>query len=92
MLLERAGGGTRPGRRLFDDPPLLRSLLAVASEALQPAHVVLPLIRALIETPHHLLPVALEDIKTSTTRFLAEPTIRLRPDDNAASEQLGASE
>jgi hypothetical protein len=33
----------------------------------------------------HLVPVVLEDIGTSTTRFVAEPTIRFWPDDNAAS-------
>jgi len=35
------------------------------------------LIRPLFEAMSHLFPMLLEDIRTSTTRFLAEPTIRL---------------
>ncbi|OWK21440.1 hypothetical protein AJ88_23600 [Mesorhizobium amorphae CCBAU 01583] len=42
------------------------------------------LIRTLFKAPCHLFPVVLKEIGTSTTRFVVEPTIRLRPNDNTA--------
>src|ERR1700722_3571169 len=41
------------------------------------------LIRPLFKAPSHLLPVLLEDVGTSTTRPVAEPTIRPGPDHDA---------
>jgi hypothetical protein len=46
------------------------------------------LIRMFFKASCHLLPMVLEDIGTSTTRFVAEPPIRFWPDDNAARAQL----
>jgi hypothetical protein len=42
------------------------------------------LIRMFFKAPRHLLPMVPKDIRTSTLRFVAEPTIRFWPDDNAA--------
>ena len=42
------------------------------------------LIRPLFEAMSHLFPMLLEDIRTSTTRFIAEPAIRLGPNDDTA--------
>ena len=38
----------------------------------------------------HLFPMVLEDIGTSSTRFVIEPTIRFGANDDAAREPLGA--
>ena len=42
------------------------------------------LIRPLFKASSHLFPMVPKDIGASTTRFVAEPTIRLGPNDDAA--------
>ena len=46
------------------------------------------LIRLLFKASSHLFPMVPENIGTSTTGFVAEPTIRLGPNDHAARASL----
>jgi hypothetical protein len=50
------------------------------------------LIRALLKTLHHLLPVVLEDVRTSAPRFVAEPPISFLANDDAACTRISAPE
>jgi hypothetical protein len=50
------------------------------------------LIRLLFKASSHLFPMVPEDIGTSTTRFVAEPTIGLGPNDDAACSSRLAPE
>ena len=42
------------------------------------------LIRALLKTLHHLLPMVLKDVRTSAPRLVAQPSIRFWANDDAA--------
>ena len=46
------------------------------------------LIRVLLKTLHHLFPMVLEGVGTSSPRLVAKPSISLRADDNAARESV----